>query len=144
MVVFDVRARLLSQKKYMKTFLFILTSFVAVTSLLSGLFMISNPGGEFFNLSIRLLNGTPFRDFRIPGILLASLVGITNFVAALFIIIRQQKQYSWSLAGGIALCGWVIAEIAMIDTQYWLHFIYLTAGILIILVSLRLKGKDLI
>ena len=128
----------------MKSFLFVLTSFVAVTSLLSGLLMISNPDGEVFNLSIRLLNGTPFRDFKIPGILLTTLVGITNLIATLFIIIRQQKRYSWSLAAGISLCGWVIAEIAMIDTQYWLHFIYLTTGILIILVSLRLKGRDLI
>src|SRR6185437_8813121 len=113
----------------MKSFLFALTSFVAVTSLLSGLLMISNPDGQLFNLSIRLLNGTPFRDFKIPGILLTTLVGITNLIATFFIIIRQQKRYSWSLAGGILLCGWVIAEIALIDTQYWLHFIYLTTGI---------------
>jgi hypothetical protein len=100
----------------MKSFLFVLTSFVAVTSLLSGLLMISNPDGEAFNLSIRLLKGTPFRDFKIPGILLATLVGATNLAASLFIIIRRQKRYVWSLTGGILLCGWVIAEIAMIDT----------------------------
>ena len=128
----------------MKSFLFILTSFVAVTSLISGLLMISNPDGEVFHLSVRVLKTTPFRDFRIPGILLGTLVGITNSAATFLIVTRQQKRYNWTLAGGILLCGWVIAQIAMIDTQYWLHFIYLTTGILIILVSLRLKGKDLI
>ena len=128
----------------MKSFLFILTSFVAVTSLITGLLMISHPGGEVFNLSVRLLKTTPFRDFRIPGIILGTLVGITNSAATFLIITRHQKRYNWTLAGGILLCGWVIAQIAMIDTQYWLHFIYLTTGILIILVSLRLKGKDLI
>ncbi|MDP4131861.1 MAG: hypothetical protein Q8939_16990 [Bacteroidota bacterium] len=128
----------------MKSFLFILISFVAVTALLSGFIMISNPDGEVLNLSVGLLKGTPFRDFRIPGILLTALIGITNSVATLFVIIGQQKRYNWTLAGGILLCGWVIAQIAMIDIRYWLHLIYLTTGILIILVSLRLKGKDLI
>ena len=104
-VTYEESAILYSQKQNMKSFLFILTSFVVVTSLLSGFLMISNPDGEVLNLSVRLLKGTPFRDFKIPGILLTTLVGITNSVAKLFIIIRQQKRYIWTLAGGILLCG---------------------------------------
>ncbi|MBK8496082.1 MAG: hypothetical protein IPL50_14515 [Chitinophagaceae bacterium] len=47
----------------MKTLLFILVAFVALTSFISGLIMMSDPEGVILNMSVSLLEGTPFRDF---------------------------------------------------------------------------------
>lgn len=121
--------------------LFILVSFIAVTALVSGLLMISNPDGSIMNLPLRLLDGTAFRDFKIPGILLAVVVGGTNLLAVFFYLKRHSSRYNWALAGGLVVSGWIIVQMILIGSIHWLHLFYLAIGILIILFSFQLKGK---
>ena len=125
----------------MKTILFILISFVALTATVSGLFLISKPNGEILGLSLNLLIETPFKNFLIPGILLTVLVGGTNLFAVFYNIQRNVNRYNWALAGGIMITGWIIAQIIIIQTVNWLHFLYLGIGVLIILLAFQLKGK---
>ena len=125
----------------MKTVLFVLVSFLAVTALLSGIMLISNPDGKIMNLSVSLLEGTPFKDFTIPGVLLALLVGGTNLLAVFFNLKRQAGRYNWALAGGIFITGWIIGQLILIGASHWLQAFYLVIGILVILISYQLKGK---
>ncbi|MGZ8557481.1 MAG: hypothetical protein ACXWWC_04080 [Chitinophagaceae bacterium] len=125
----------------MKSILFILVAFIAITSTLSGLVMISNPDGEILNLPISVLIGTPFKNFLIPGILLTSLVGSINLLAVFFNMQRHPNRYNWSIAGGIMMTGWIIVQLLLIQAAHWLHFIYLGIGLLIILIAYQLKGK---
>lgn len=125
----------------MKTVLFVLVSFLAVTALLSGIMLISNPDGKIMNLSVSLLEGTPFKDFTIPGVLLAVLVGGTNLLAVFFNLKRQAGRYNWALAGGIFITGWTIGQLILIGASHWLQAFYLVIGILVILIAYQLKGK---
>jgi hypothetical protein len=125
----------------MKSILFMLISFIAITSLLSGILMISNPDGSILNLSPGLLNGSPFKDFTIPGILLTIIVGGVNLLAVFFNLKRQTNRYNWALAGGLVISGWIIIQMILIGAFHWLHILYLVIGILIILISYQLKGK---
>lgn len=125
----------------MKTLLFILVSFIAVTSTLSGLLMISNPDGGIMNLPLSLLDGTPFKDFLIPGILLTTIVGGVNLLAVFYNMQRHVNRYNWAIAGGIMIGGWIIVQMILIYAAHWLHFLYLGIGILIILLGYQLKGK---
>lgn len=65
----------------MKSILFILVSFIAVKSTLSGLLMVSNPDGGIMNLPLSILEGTPFKNFLVPGIILTIMVGGVNLWA---------------------------------------------------------------
>ena len=125
----------------MKSLLFILVSFVAVTATLSGLFMISNPDGGVMNLPLSLLVGTPFKDFLIPGILLSTIVGGVNLLAVFYNIQRHVNRYNWAMAGGIIISGWIVVQMILIQAAHWLHFLYLGIGILIVLLAYQLKGK---
>lgn len=125
----------------MKSLLFILVSFIAVTSTLSGLLMISNPDGGIMNLPLGILNGTPFRNFLIPGILLTTIVGGVNLLAVFYNMQRHVNRYNWSMAGGIMISGWIVVQMILIQAAHWLHFLYLGIGILIILLAYQLKGK---
>ena len=125
----------------MKTFLFILISFIAITATLSGLVLISIPDGSILKLPVSLLKGTPFRDFLIPGLILTFFVGGVNLVAVYFNLQRHKLRYNWAIAGGIMDCGWIIGQIMLINTLYWLHFLYFGIGILVILLAYQLKGK---
>ena len=125
----------------MKSLLFILVSFIAVTSTLSGLLMISNPDGGIMNLPLGILNGTPFRNFLIPGILLTTIVGGVNLLAVFYNMQRHVNRYNWSMAGGIMISGCIVVQMILIHAAHWLHFLYLGIGILIILLAYQLKGK---
>jgi hypothetical protein len=125
----------------MKTLLFLLLAFVAVTSILSGLFMISKPDGSILYLPLTLLHGTPFKNFLVPGILLTVVVGGVSLVAVFLSIDRHPARYNWSMASGIVTCVWILLQMLMISSLHWLHFAYLIAGGLISLASYQLKGK---
>ena len=89
----------------MKPLLFILIYSIAVTSALSKLLIIYNPDGRILNLSIRLLEEIPSKDFRILRIVLTVMVGITNSVDAFFIFKKYSTWYNLALAGVIMICG---------------------------------------
>jgi hypothetical protein len=125
----------------MKTVLFLMISFIGITSALSGLLLISNPDGSIMNLPPSLLNGTPFKNFMVPGIILTAAVGGVNLVAVVNNIQRSSNRYNWAIAGGVMICGWIIVQMILIKAAHWLHFLYLGTGLLIILVAYQLKGK---
>jgi hypothetical protein len=125
----------------MKTLLFLLVSFIAVTATLSGLMMISNPDGGIMDLQLSLLDGTPFKDFLVPGILLTTIVGGVNLLAVYYNMQRDSNRYNWAIAGGIMIIGWIVGQIILIHIANWLHFLYLGTGILIILIAYQLRGK---
>ena len=125
----------------MKTLLFILLSFIAVTSTLSGLMIISKPDGSILYLPISLLEGTVFKNFFLPGILLTVLVGGANLLAVFYNLQRHPNRYNWAMAGGIMIIGWIIVQMILIHAAHWLYFVYLGTGLLIILIAYQLKGK---
>ncbi len=125
----------------MKTILFILVSFIAITAVLSGLLMISDPGGGILNLPVRLLENTPFKNYMLPGILLTTLVGGVNLIAIFFNMQRHPSRYNWAMAGGFMICVWILVQLLLIQAAHWLHFIYFGIGLLIMLIAYQLKGK---
>jgi hypothetical protein len=125
----------------MKTFIMILIFFIAFTSALSGIMMMINPNGATLQLPLDLLDGTIFKDYFIPGILLTALVGVTNFLALFYIIQKKSNRYNWAITGGFAIIFWILIQMMVIHTIYWLHFLFLGIGLLIILIAYQLKGK---
>jgi uncharacterized membrane protein len=125
----------------MKSILFFLLVFIALTSTLSGLLMISKPDGSILQLNTELLRDTPFHNFLLPGILLTVIVGGINMMAVFFNIQRNPNRYNWAIAGGCMICGWILIQMLMINAVHWLHLLYFFIGLLVILMAYQLKGK---
>jgi hypothetical protein len=125
----------------MRIFLLILISFTALLSNMAGLLMIIDPGTQVLDLPVALLEGTPFRDFLIPGILLVTLVGSINLLAVYFIIQRHPKCYQFAQAAGISFIVGLTGLALLFQSVHWLYFFFFFTGILIILVAYHLKGK---
>jgi len=125
----------------MKLLLILLIGIIAVAAIASGISMINSPDGITLNLQTYLLDNTPFKNFLIPGILLTFFVGGVNLVAFFYNIFKKQNRFSWAIAGGIVITGWVLTEMILTGFVHWLHFIYMAFGVLIILISYQLKGK---
>jgi hypothetical protein len=125
----------------MRLTLFILVSLVALTSTISGMMMINDPDGTLLQLSASLLENTPFENYLLPGILLTGTVGGTAIGAVYMLTTRSVNRYNWSMVCGVVLIGWLIVQMIMIQAAHWLHFVFLAAGVLIILLAYQLKGK---
>lgn len=125
----------------MRLILFILTAFIAVTAIFSGLLMINDPEGRLLNIPLKILSATPFKNFFIPGLILTLIVGGTNLVAVIGFLQHTNYQLNWSIAGGIVLCGWILIQLILLGFTHWLQVLYLAVGILTILAGWQLKGK---
>ncbi|HRE37405.1 MAG TPA: hypothetical protein PK092_03105 [Chitinophagaceae bacterium] len=125
----------------MKTLLFILLSFIAITATVSGILMISQPDGSILQLKPELLAGSPFSNYLVPGILLACVVGVVNLVAVFLNMMRHRQRYNAAIAGGAVIITWILVQVMMIGTIHWLHILYFSAGILVVLGAYQLKGR---
>lgn len=125
----------------MKSILFIMNSFVAVSAIISGILMVIVPDGSLLALSTGLLYETPFHDFLLPGILLCSIVGGVNMIAVIFCLRNHPSRYNWAIAGGFVSGGWMLGEFILISEIHWLQVVYMFGSVMIVLTAYQLKGK---
>ena len=125
----------------MKTILISFVVFIALFCSIIGITMATVPPGQSINPSLSLLGPTPFKNFILPGIILAVVVGGINLVAVIANIRHRDKHYSLTLAGGLILTSWIVAQILLIHAANWIHYMLLACGLIIIILSLRLREK---
>ena len=121
----------------MKTYLKIISAFLlifnGVGALYGGWNLISHPDGSSIHMSIDWLKHSPFDNYLIPGIILFIANGIASIIV-LFALLFNYPKYSWLIiAEGAILTGWIIIQIQLIQTVYFLHFIMGGTGILLII-----------
>jgi hypothetical protein len=66
-------------------------------------------------LPVAWLQGTPFSDYTIPGLILTIVVGGGMLLAAAMQFIQREWAVFLSAAMGLILIGWEIVEVAIID-----------------------------
>ena len=121
--------------------LFVMLCIIGLTATVSGILMVSDPGGSILQLPPELLEGTPFKNYLVPGLLLTAVVGGVFFAAVFLNLMRHKRRYVFAMAAGTVITIWVIIQVILIEVIHWLHFLYLGMGILIILLSYQLRGK---
>jgi hypothetical protein len=125
----------------MKILLFLLLCFVGITAAVSGLILISRPDGSLLDLPLHLLQGTPFKNYLVPGLFLAIAVGGVNLFGAAYLMLRLPNQYNVSMAGGTMIIIYVVIQYFFIQAFSWFQILYSFAGLLTILIAYQLKGK---
>jgi hypothetical protein len=61
------------------------------------------------------LRRTPFRTYRVPGVLLSGLVGGSAALAAAQLLRHGEAGAAWSVPAGVILVGWIGAELVLLD-----------------------------
>ena len=108
-----------------------------------GWILISDPSGEKFGWTIEILNGTPFHNFLIPGIILVSFNGILPFVIAVLTLIKSRFHEWLIILQGCILIVWLTAEI-IFNTDFFepvLHYPSYATGLLLVILGLVLLIK---
>ncbi len=124
----------------MKTLLFILISFVGIAAFICGLMMINRADGTTLGLSVEILHNSLFKNFLLPGVFLTT-IGLVNLIAVFYNIKRHAQRYNWAIASGILIIGWIVVQKILINDSSLLQYLYLSIGMLILLVAYQLKGK---
>ena len=132
--------------------LLFLLFFQSISGLLGGFVLTISPSGSIIKLPVSLLEGSPFYNFLIPGLILLLLLGvypslvfyalITKPEWKLFSALNIYKDRFWgwtySLYIAIVLILWIDFEILIIGYYSFLYLqtIYAFLGVLILIFTL--------
>jgi hypothetical protein len=111
--------------------------FTGVAGVIGGLLLVAKPDGSLMDARLSALAGSPYADWRVPGVLLATLVGGGFLMAA-----PWQWRDGWharelSLLAGLGLVAFEGAELAWIGFQP-LEAVFAAVGVAVIGLAWRL------
>lgn len=133
---------MIQMKNYLKIISAILLLINGIGALYGGWNLIAHPDGSSIDLSIDWLKHSPFSNYLIPGIILFFTNGLASIVVLLALLYNHPK-YCWLIiAEGALLTGWIIIQIQLIQTVYFLHFVMGGIGILLIISGYMLLRLD--
>ncbi len=123
----------------MKLFLKLLASalllFNGIGAIYGGWHLMMHPDGSSIQLSMDWLEHTPFKDYLIPGIVLFIANGLFSMVV-LCALIFKFRHYAWYImVQGAILTGWIVIQVLMVQTIYFLHIILGIVGLLLIIIG---------
>lgn len=104
---------------------------LAIGALAGGVALVSKPDGSVMQLPLSMLDGSPFPDFLVPGLILGGIFGVGS-LAVVFMGLRHWRIAPF-LAFGVG-CGmmiWIVVELAIIKGISILHPLYFLTGLAI-------------
>ncbi len=117
----------------MKNFIFIsqgiLQLFLGLGALIGGALLILYPSGRFLRMPTDMLDGSPFHDFLIPGIILFLVNGIGQLVAGILTLRRHPFAGYVGAVFGFGLMIWIFVQVNMIGGRNMLQYSYFAFGV---------------
>ncbi|MCC3290860.1 hypothetical protein [Arthrobacter sp. zg-Y1110] len=105
-----------------------------------GILLALQPDGAFLHADPSVLRRTPFRDWRLPGLLLAVGCGGGYLTAGMLHLRCHRAARPLSIAAGLALIGLEAWEIAVIEFQP-LEAVFVGIGAAVVVLALRLPRE---
>ena len=119
--------------RLLKIFIVILLLFNGAGAVYGGVNLISHPNGSSIGLPLQLLDGTPFVDYTLPGIVLLIANGALSLLTAAFVLLKTPHFKHYIVAQGVILLGWLFIQILLIKILFFLHYVMGTVGILLVM-----------
>jgi len=118
----------------------IIQIFIGIGAVPAGIAMIVDPSGNKLGMSLEMLTNSPFSDFLIPGIFLLVVNGIGSLFGGIVSFLRY--RFAGEIASGLGffLIMWIVAQVWWLGV-HWLHFLYITLGIVELILGLMLRNQ---
>lgn len=88
--------------------------FLAVGAIPAGIGFVLRPDGSLVGMPLAVLAGTPFPDFRLPGIFLALAVGGSALAASVLLALGARRAAGVALVAGLVTLGWIAVQVALL------------------------------
>lgn len=100
--------------------------------------LVGDPSGRSIQIPLSWLEGSPFADYFIPGLILLVVLGIGPLIVLYGLWTRQNWGWIGALLVGLALIVWILVEILIIGYQPQppLQLIYGSLGVIIVILAL--------
>lgn len=121
--------------KYLNVLALALLAFNAIGAIYGGISLIRFPDGSGLQMSSALLNGSPFKSYLIPGIVLLTVNGIFCTYVFINTLVRSKHYPILIIAQGALLTGWIIIQMLIIQMVFFLHYIMGGTGILLLIIG---------
>ena len=102
------------QHKSVRITLVVIEIFVGVWAVIGGVGLVTGTIA-FLQMPVKYLQGTPFSDYTVPGLLLLFVVGGSYLFAAATILTGREVGILASALAGLMLVGFEAVEVAIID-----------------------------
>jgi hypothetical protein len=130
--------------------LWFLIFFQAISALWGGSTLVLDPTGALFQMPLSALEGTPFRDYLFPGLVLFLLLGVLPALLAYALLARpvwswanslniyRDVHWAWTYAlyVGIMLILWIDTQIFLIGYGHFIQTLYALVGVAIVIAAL--------
>lgn len=110
--------------------LIIVEFFNGLSGLAGGFGLISDPTAASLGMSLSWLEGTPFSNYLIPGIVLFVVNGVGNVFAAILSLRRNRYFARVAMFFGLIMMIWIISQVAWIGYKSFLQPLYFSSGLL--------------
>jgi hypothetical protein len=111
--------------KFTRITLVVFEAIVALSAIAGGVSLATGT----ITFPLAWLQGTPFSDYTIPGLVLAIVVGGSALLAAATVFIRREWAVLVSVAAGLLMVGYEVVRVAMIDHLDWFYALYFVLGL---------------
>lgn len=116
--------------------------FTALMAIPVGLQLIANPEGAPLGLPQAWIDATPFGSWLLPGLVLLTIIGAGQLVAAALIVVRHPLAPWLTGALGVGLMIWIAVQVAMLPFSPLQPVVFVIGGLegLVALAWLRRAG----
>jgi hypothetical protein len=122
--------------------LIVLHAALGVGAVGAGQAFLRDPSGESLGVPVAWLEGSPFPDYRVPGLFLAIVIGGTNLLGALALARRHPLAARLSLATGVLLVAWIAVQTAIIGLRHWSQAIWWATFVVVAALAARLVQRE--
>lgn len=124
--------------------LIVLHLLIGLSGVGAGLALALKPGGDALGFPVAWLRGSPFPDYRFPGLFLAIVIGGANLVSAAGLLRRTIWAPSASFATGLLLLAWITIQWAIIRYRHWTQVLWVAVfSLTTVLAGLTLRRDRL-
>lgn len=119
-----------------RTTLIVLEIFIGIAALGGGVYGLSGAR----SVSREWLQGSPFRTYFVPSLVLLFVVGGSMLAAAGLLLGDMSAARLVSLEAGIIVVAWIVAQVSVIGYRHWLQPALAVLGLAVVALSLLLPS----
>jgi len=112
--------------------------FNATGALYGGWSLMTLPDGSGLQMSVGLLQKSPFHNFFIPGLILFVFNGLLSIVVLLMLWFKPEQSFRFMYAQGFILTAWIIVQVLLIQTFFYLQLVFFGVGIAMLIFGFML------
>lgn len=105
--------------------LLVATLFNALSAVAGGIAILATGG---LGMPADFLATSPFASFTVPALILLLVVGGTQALAGVLLIIRRESGLLWAAVAGFGILIWIFVETGLIRGWSWLQALYFVTG----------------